>query len=76
MMGRLALAEPEMVRPLVKRFIWWMNDESGGIGWSSAPAIGEIGRSAPDLVPGERDGARFWIMANNTNANAMAMATV
>jgi hypothetical protein len=52
MMGWLATAEPEMVRPLVKRFIWWMNDESGGIGWSSAPAIGEIGRAVPEMVPG------------------------
>lgn len=52
MMGRLAQAEPEQVRPLVERFIWWMNDESGGIGWSSAPAIGEIGRAVPEMVPG------------------------
>jgi HEAT repeat protein len=52
MMGRLALAEPELVRPLVERFIWWMNDESGGIGWSSAPAIGEIGSVAPKMVTG------------------------
>ena len=58
--GRLAAAEPDRVRPLVKRFIWWMNDESGGIGWSSAPALGEIGRQAPELL---RDAARvvvFW----------------
>lgn len=52
MMGWLARAEPEKVRPLISRFIWWMNDESGGIGWSSAPAIGEIGRAVPGLVPG------------------------
>ena len=51
LMGRLARTEPEKVKALVKRFIWWMNDESGGIGWSSAPAIGEIGRSVPGLVP-------------------------
>ncbi len=51
LMGRLARTEPEKVKALVKRFIWWMNDESGGIGWSSAPVIGEIGRSVPELVP-------------------------
>lgn len=50
MIGRLAAAEPEMVRPLVGRFIWWMNDESGGIGWSSAPALAEIGRMAPTML--------------------------
>jgi HEAT repeat protein len=49
-MGRLAQAEPDRVRPLLKRFIWWMNDESGGIGWGSAPAMGEIGRVVPELM--------------------------
>ncbi len=58
MMGWLARAEPEKVRPLISRFIWWMNDESGGIGWSSAPAIGEIGRAVPELAP---DAARVVI---------------
>ena len=51
-MGRLALAEPEKVKPLLKRFIWWMNDESGGIGWGSAPSMGEIGRVVPELMQG------------------------
>lgn len=51
-MGRLARAEPDLVRPLLKRFIWWMNDESGGIGWGSAPAMGEIGRVVPELMEG------------------------
>ena len=53
--GKLAAAEPGKVRPLVQRFIWWMNEESGGIGWSSGPALGEIGRMAPDLL---RDSVR------------------
>ncbi len=60
LIGRFAAAEPERIRPLVKRFIWWMNDESGGIGWSSAPALAEIGRQAPELL---RDAVRvvvFW----------------
>jgi len=58
--GLIARAEPEKVRPLVRRFLWWMNDEAGGIGWSSAPALGEIGRQSPDLL---RDAVRvvvFW----------------
>ena len=50
MVGKLAEAEPEMARPLIGRFIWWMNDESGGIGWSSAPALAEIGRTAPSMI--------------------------
>jgi len=56
--GRLAAAEPEKVRPLIQRFIWWMNEESGGIGWSSGPALGEIGRMAPELL---RDAVRVLV---------------
>lgn len=50
MIGRLAAAQPERVRPLVTRLLWTLNDESGGIGWTSAPALGEIGRNAPELL--------------------------
>jgi HEAT repeat protein len=34
----------------VTRLYWSLNDESGGIGWMSAPALGEIGRRAPQLL--------------------------
>ena len=49
-LGHLAGAHPELARPLVARLYWSLNDESGGIGWMSAPALGEIGRRAPQLV--------------------------
>jgi HEAT repeat protein len=49
-LGRLAEAQPELARPLVTRLYWSLNDESGGIGWMSAPALGEIGRRAPRLI--------------------------
>ena len=48
--GHLAGAHPELARPLVPRLYWSLNDESGGIGWMSAPALGEIGRRAPQLL--------------------------
>jgi HEAT repeat protein len=48
--GALAGVKPEQVRPLVTRLLWTLNDESGGIGWTSAPALGEIGRNAPALL--------------------------
>jgi HEAT repeat protein len=48
--GHLAGAHPELARPLVTRLYWSLNDESGGIGWMSAPALGEIGRRAPQLL--------------------------
>jgi HEAT repeat protein len=50
--GHLAGAHPEQVQPLVTRLLWSLNDESGGIGWMSAPALGEIGRNAPALLRG------------------------
>jgi HEAT repeat protein len=49
-LGHLAGAYPELARPLVTRLYWSLNDESGGIGWMSAPALGEIGRRAPRLL--------------------------
>ena len=51
-LGHLAGAHPELARPLVTRLYWSLNDESGGIGWMSAPALGEIGRRAPQLISG------------------------
>jgi HEAT repeat protein len=49
-LGHLAGVHPELAQPLVKRLYWSLNDESGGIGWMSAPALGEIGRRAPQLI--------------------------
>jgi len=49
-LGYLAGANPELVQPLVTRLYWSLNDETGGIGWMSAPALGEIGRRAPLLL--------------------------
>jgi HEAT repeat protein len=49
-LGRVAGAHPEQAQPLVTRLYWSLNDESGGIGWMSAPALGEIGRNAPPLL--------------------------
>ena len=49
-LGHLAGAQPDLVQPLVTRLYWSLNDESGGIGWMSAPALGEIGRRAPQLI--------------------------
>ena len=48
--GLVAGSHPELARPLVTRLLWTLRDESGGIGWSSAPALGEIGRNAPALL--------------------------
>jgi HEAT repeat protein len=51
-LGHLAGAHPEQAQPLVARLLLSLNDESGGIGWMSAPALGDIGRNAPALLRG------------------------
>ncbi len=44
----LAEKEMESARVLMRRLIWNLNDESGGIGWGSPEAMGEIAaRSEP-----------------------------
>lgn len=39
--SRLAEANMESARIIMRRFIWNLNDESGGIGWGSPEAMGE-----------------------------------
>ena len=39
---RLAWEEMESARVIIRRLMWNLNDESGGIGWGSAEALGEI----------------------------------
>lgn len=50
MFGRLAAEEPEMVRPLIWRLLWFLNEESSTVGWGSAQALGEIARTNPGLT--------------------------
>lgn len=38
----LAEQDPESARVVMRRFIWNLNDESGGMGWGSPEAMGEI----------------------------------
>lgn len=40
--SRLAETEIESARVVMRRLIWNLNDESGGIGWGSPEAMGEI----------------------------------
>ncbi|MHC4943340.1 MAG: DVU0298 family protein [Planctomycetota bacterium] len=39
------------VEDIITRLLWLMNDESGGTGWHSPEAIGEILRNVPVLIP-------------------------
>lgn len=40
--AHLASSDLEAARNIMRRLIWNLNDESGGIGWGSAEAMGEI----------------------------------
>jgi HEAT repeat protein len=42
--------EPERVRRFIRRILWLMNDESGGICWNGPEVIGEVLRNVPPLV--------------------------
>lgn len=43
----LAARTPEKARIVMRRFIWSLNDESGGIGWGAPEAMAEIVAQSP-----------------------------
>ncbi len=53
-MGELALRlsgkKMEKARVVLRRIMWNLNDESGGIGWGSPEAMGEILSKSPELA--------------------------
>lgn len=48
----LAERRPEEARVIMRRLMWMLNDESGGIGWGAPEALGEIMAQSP-LLSGE-----------------------
>ncbi|TWI70695.1 hypothetical protein LZ24_02265 [Desulfobotulus alkaliphilus] len=42
--------DPEGVRRVMRRLIWMLNDESGGIGWGCGEAMGEIMARIPRIA--------------------------
>ena len=49
-LGHAAAAHPELGREVTRRLVWALNDESATNGVYGIPALGQIGRQAPDLV--------------------------
>lgn len=45
---RLSGEDVLAVREIIRRLLWMMTDESGGIGWSAPEMLGEIIRTDPD----------------------------
>src|SRR6056297_408046 len=48
--SRLAEHEMESARVVMRRLMWNLNDESGGIGWGSPEAMGEIMAQNPKMA--------------------------
>jgi len=48
--AKLAAQDLESARVVVRRLMWNLNDESGGIGWGSPEALGEILASSETLA--------------------------
>jgi len=51
---RLADADMESARVIMRRYMWQLNDESGGIGWGCPEAMGEI------MARNENIAGEFW----------------
>lgn len=49
--SRMAVRNMEKARIVLRRIMWNLNDESGGIGWGSPEAMGEILSLSPELAP-------------------------
>jgi hypothetical protein len=52
--ANLALEDMEAARIVIRRLMWNLNDESGGIGWGSPEAMGEI------LACNEKLALEYW----------------
>lgn len=48
--GKTAAARPDLGAEIVRRLMWGLNDESATNGVYGIPALGEIGRRAPEIL--------------------------
>jgi hypothetical protein len=48
--GHAATAHPDLGVEVIRRLMWALNDESGTHGVHGIPALGEIGRRAPEML--------------------------
>ena len=46
----LAKTDRESARVIMRRLMWMLNDESGGIGWGAPEAIAQIMAASPDMA--------------------------
>jgi len=48
--GRAASVHSDLGQEIIRRLMWALNDESATNGVHAIPALGEIGRSAPEMI--------------------------
>jgi hypothetical protein len=48
--AQLAKSDVEKVRNFIRKLLWLMNDESGGVGWHAPEAMGELLFRIPSLI--------------------------
>lgn len=58
--------DPESVRWIMRRLLWMLNDESGGIGWGCGEAMGEIMARLPTIA---REYHRILVSYMNPEGN-------
>ncbi len=64
--ARLADQELESARVVVRRLMWMLNDESGGIGWGAPEAMGDLTARHPILAD---EYARILVSYANVEGN-------
>ena len=78
MLGHLAVAEPELVRPIVKRLLWSLAEEASIVGWGSNQALGEIYHRNPDVAGNAGRIAAHFLddeeLSNPANRNTTMLA--
>ena len=78
MLGHLAVAEPELVRPIVKRLLWSLAEEASIVGWGSNQALGEIYHRNHDVAGNAGRIAAHFLddeeLSNPANRNTTMLA--
>jgi len=78
MLGQLAVAEPELVKPIVKRLLWSLAEEASIVGWGSNQALGEIYHRNPGVAGNAGRIAAHFLddeeLSNPANRNTTMLA--
>ena len=78
MLGHLAVVEPELVKPIVKRLLWSLAEEASIVGWGSNQALGEIYHRNPEVAGNAGRIAAHFLddeeLSNPANRNTTMLA--